>query len=118
MIKMAEKPNGRVLDDGTVEKPVAHEDRVRLSKAGDEVRKLMAAAGIETPYLDGVLNGGHLGGTVPLCREDLETMHPSILPNGLWVSDLSLLPTSQGLPTMLTTAALAMRVSRSIANRA
>ena len=41
-------------------------------------------------------------------------MHPSILPEGLWVADLSLLPRSQGLPTMLTTAALALRVSRRI----
>jgi choline dehydrogenase-like flavoprotein len=42
-------------------------------------------------------------------------MHPSSLPQDLWVADLSLLPRSQGLPTMLTAAALSVRVARNIA---
>ncbi|MGE5379333.1 MAG: GMC family oxidoreductase N-terminal domain-containing protein, partial [Candidatus Saccharibacteria bacterium] len=114
MVKLAEAANGRVLEDGTVEKPVAPEDRERLEVAAEEVRELMQRAGVQAPFVNGLLHGGHLGGTVPLQREDAETMHPSSLPNGLWVADLSLLPRSQGLPTMLTAAALAMRVSRSI----
>ncbi len=115
MVKMAEAANGKVLEDGSVEKPVTEEDRERLRKAGDEVRELMAKAGVQAPYIDGLLHGGHLGGTVPLMKEDVESMRPSILPEGLWVADLSLLPRSQGLPAILTTAALAMRVSRKIA---
>jgi choline dehydrogenase-like flavoprotein len=39
-------------------------------------------------------------------------MRPAGLPDGLWVADLSLVPTSQGLPTMATTAAIALRVAR------
>jgi len=42
-------------------------------------------------------------------------MRPSWLPDGLWVADLSLVPRSQGLPTMLLTAAVALRVARTIA---
>ena len=41
-------------------------------------------------------------------------MRPSWLPEGLWVADLSLVPHSQGLPTILLTAALALRVARNI----
>lgn len=41
-------------------------------------------------------------------------MKPSWLPDGLWVADLSLAPHSQGLPTILLTAALALRVARNI----
>jgi hypothetical protein len=44
----------------------------------------------------------------------LEKMRPLGLPRNLWVADLSLMPRSQGLPTMLTAAALALRVSKRI----
>jgi choline dehydrogenase-like flavoprotein len=114
MVKLAEAANGKVLADGSVEKPVDEEDQGRLERAAAEVREMMERAGIQAPYVDGMLHGGHLGGTVPLRSEDVDSMHPSILPEGLWVADLSLLPRSQGLPTMLTTAALALRVSRQI----
>ena len=111
MVKLAEAANGRVLDDGRVDKPLDPTDKERLRRAGEEVRRLMERAGVQPPYVDGLLHGGHLGGTVPLHREDVGSMHPSILPDGLWVADLSLLPRSQGLPTMLTVAALSKRVA-------
>ena len=56
-----------------------------------------------------------MGGTVPLRKGDVESMRPAMLPDGLWVADLSLLPRSQGLPTMLTASALSLRVARQIA---
>jgi choline dehydrogenase-like flavoprotein len=114
MVKLAEAANGKVLEDGSVEKPVDTQDQERLQRATDEVKEMMEKAGVGTPFVNGLLHGGHLGGTVPLQRGDIDSMHPSILPEGLWVADLSLLPRSQGLPTMLTTAALALRVSRQI----
>ena len=74
----------------------------------------MTASGVTGPFVDGMIHGGHIGGTVSLTKDDVKTMHPSWLPEGLWVADLSLMPRSQGLPTMLTAAALALRVIRSI----
>ena len=74
----------------------------------------MEASDVNGPFVDGMIHGGHLGGTVPLEKEDVSSMHPSWLPDDLWVADLSLLPRSQGLPTMLTTAALALRVAKRI----
>ncbi|HUL40050.1 MAG TPA: FAD-dependent oxidoreductase [Methanomassiliicoccales archaeon] len=114
MIKMADDPTGRVEADGTVRKELTSADRDRLDGASSMVEGMMSEAGVEAPFVRGMLNGGHLGGTVPLRREDVGTMHPSILPEGLYVADLSLAPESQGMPTMLTAAALAMRVSERI----
>jgi choline dehydrogenase-like flavoprotein len=117
MIKLADEENGTVLGDGTVKKEVTKKDRERLDRAVGTVRALMESAGVSGPFMEGMLNGGHLGGTVPLTKEDVATMHPSRLPEGLWVADLSLAPRSQGMPTMLTAAALALRVARKILGR-
>ena len=41
-------------------------------------------------------------------------MRPAALPPNLWVADLSLVPRSQGRPTMMLAAALALSVSKAI----
>jgi len=115
MVKLADEAKGTVRADGTVSKEVSPEDRSRLDRAAAEARDLMEEAGVDGPFIRGMLNGGHFGGTVPLAREDVGSMHPSFLPEGLWAADLSLAPRSQGMPTMLTAAALALRVARRLA---
>ncbi len=115
MIKLADTENGTVNADGTIVKSLTDVDKKNLEDAKVEAKEIMEASGVTGPYVDGLVHGGHLGGTVPLTKDDLETMHPSWLPQDLWVADLSLMPRSQGLPTMLTTAALALRVARKIA---
>jgi hypothetical protein len=114
MVKLADTEDGEVCPDGTVRKAVTARDRERLAAAAGEVRELMEASGVEGPFVEGVLNGGHLGGTVPLARKDVPAMRPSGLPEGLWVADLSLAPRSQGMPTQLLAAALALRVARRV----
>jgi len=115
MIKLADTENGRVNADGTVAKSLTDLDKQRLEEAKAEAMEIMGASGVTGPFVDGMIHGGHLGGTVPLTSEDVETMHPAWLPKNLWVADLSLMPRSQGLPTMLTAAALALRVAKRIA---
>ncbi len=115
MIKLADTEQGTVNVDGTVAKALTPVDYERLAAARIETQAIMEAAGVTGPFVDGMLYGGHLGGTVPLTRDDVETMHPSSLPQDLWVADLSLMPRSQGLPTMLTAAALSLRVVSKIA---
>jgi choline dehydrogenase-like flavoprotein len=114
MIKLADTELGTVNADGTVVKSLTEADRKRLDEAKIEAQKIMEASGVKGPFVDGMAHGRHLGGTVPLTKEDVETMHPSWLPENLWVADLSLMPRSQGLPTMLTAGALALRVARRI----
>jgi choline dehydrogenase-like flavoprotein len=117
MIKLADVEQGSVAADGTVVKALTDLDRERLEDGKARAREIMEAAGVTGPFVDGMLHGGHLGGTVPLTKEDVETMHPSWLPKDLWVADLSLMPRSQGLPTMLTAAALALRVAKRITEK-
>ncbi len=114
MIKLADTEQGIVHADGTISKSITDVDRQRLDIAKEKAIQIMEASGVSGPFVDGMIHGGHLGGTVPLTKDDVETMHPSWLPKDLWVADLSLLPHSQGLPTMLTTSALSLRVARKI----
>ncbi|TMS42685.1 MAG: GMC family oxidoreductase [Methanobacterium sp.] len=115
MVKLADEEQGTVYADGKVDKEITSHDRSRLDEAIKKAKQVMVGAGVSGPFIEGVHNGGHLGGTVPLRKEDLNDMKPSWLPDGLWVADLSLAPRSQGLPTILLTSALALRVARKIA---
>lgn len=95
-------------------KNIKREDHTRLEAAINHAKEVMEEAGVSGPYINGVHNGGHFGGTVPLNRDNISSMKPSWLPQGLWVADLSLAPRSQGMPTILLTAALALRVAHKI----
>jgi choline dehydrogenase-like flavoprotein len=114
MIKLADSENGSVAADGKVTKPLTQADIDGLETAKTEAMRILEASGVSGPFVDGMIHGGHLGGTVPLTKADVASMHPDMLPEGLWVADLSLMPRSQGLPAMLTTMALALRVSKKI----
>ena len=114
MVKLADEEQGTVHADGTVKKEISNQDKTRLDVAIKQAKQVMEGAGVSSPFIEGVHNGGHLGGTVPLSKEDVHEMKPSWLPDGLWVADLSLAPRSQGLPTILLASALALRVARRI----
>jgi choline dehydrogenase-like flavoprotein len=114
MIKLADTELGSVAADGTVTKSLTEVDLQGLDEAKVKAKEILEASGVPSPFVDGRVHGGHLGGTVPLSKDDVETMHPSNLPKNLWVADLSLMPRSQGLPTMLTAAALALKVTKQI----
>jgi ferredoxin len=114
MVKLADEEQGTVYADGKVDKEITSYDRSRLEDAISQAKQVMESAGISGPFIEGVHNGGHLGGTVPLTKEDVPFMKPSWLPERLWVADLSLSPRSQGMPTILLTSALALRVARNI----
>lgn len=114
MIKLADVEKGTVYANGKVEKSLSSNDKIRLRGAVYEAAQVMDGAGVSRPFIEGMYNGGHLGGTVPLKKDYIKDMKPSWLPEGLWVADLSLSPRSQGMPTMLLTAALALRVARKI----
>jgi choline dehydrogenase-like flavoprotein len=114
MVKLADIEDGTVFPDGHVEKEVTDKDSSKIEGAIHHAKEIMEASGVKGPFVKGMYNGGHLGGTVPLKKEDISSMKPSMLPEGLWVADLSLAPRSQGLPTIMLTAALAMRVCHNI----
>ena len=104
-----------IYADGRVEKKIMSHDHNRLDEGISKAKEIMVESGVSGPFVEGVHHGGHLGGTVPLKKEDVALMKPSWLPDDLWVADLSLAPRSQGLPTSLLASALALRVARKIA---
>jgi choline dehydrogenase-like flavoprotein len=114
MIKLADTEQGTVSADGTVTKSLTKEDYEGLDRGRAEAIRIMEASGVSGPFVDGMIHGGHLGGTTPLTRDTVEAMCPDGLPRDLWVADLSLMPRSQGLPSMLTTMALSLRVTKKI----
>ncbi|MBP2046395.1 GMC family oxidoreductase N-terminal domain-containing protein [Methanobacterium aggregans] len=114
MVKMADMEEGTVSADGSVNKNISSEDRTKIDMAVSHAKEIMETSGVSGPFVKGMYNGGHLGGTVPLKKEDVASMKPSWLPDGLWVADLSLAPRSQGLPTILLASAMALRVARKI----
>ena len=114
MVKLADMEDGTVFSDGHVEKEVTEKDKTKIDEAVHQAKEIMEVSGVKGPFLKGMYNGGHLGGTVPLKKEDISSMRPSSLPEGLWVADLSLAPRSQGLPTIMLTAALALKVCKNI----
>jgi hypothetical protein len=114
MVKLADSPNGTVSNDGRITKELTPRDVDKLEEGLKLAKQVMKMAGVEKPFITGMLNGGHLGGTVPLTKNETSSMKPSYLPENLWITDLSLIPTSQGMPTILLTSALALRVTRKI----
>jgi ferredoxin len=114
MVKLADMENGTVSSDGSVKKEIIEEDKLKIENAVSHAKEIMELSGVSGPFVNGMYNGGHLGGTVPLKKKDISSMKPSGLPEGLWVADLSLAPRSQGLPTIMLAAALAMRVCQKI----
>jgi len=114
MVKLADTEDGTVLSNGTIQKVLSEIDESKIDIAATHAQEIMEDSGVSGPFVKGIYNGGHLGGTVPLKKEDIQSMKPSKLPEGLWVADLSLAPRSQGLPTIMLTSALAMRVCKII----
>ncbi|MGC9516671.1 MAG: GMC family oxidoreductase N-terminal domain-containing protein [Methanomicrobiales archaeon] len=114
MIKLADTEKGTVFEDGRIKKQITSHDNSRFNEAILQAEKIMKKSGISGPYIQGLYNGGHLGGTAPLEKESADSMKPPGMPDNLWVADLSLVGQSQGMPTILLTAALALKVSRKI----
>lgn len=114
MVKLADTSNGSVSSEGVVKKEITDEDKSKINDAISHAEDIMELSGVSGPFINGMYNGGHLGGTLPLKKGDISSMKPSGLPEGLWIADLSLAPRSQGLPTIMLTSALAMRVCKII----
>lgn len=111
MIKIQDEPVGYVCPDGTVSKPVSQEDQLRLQEGCAIAREILAKAGADDKsFVTSRPQGGHPGGTAAIGRivnSDLQTEV-----NKLFVCDASVLPTSPGLPPILTITALAKRLAK------
>lgn len=111
MIKLADSEEGTVSAAG-IGKALTARDQARLDEGVRFCREILLRVGVaEAGIILGTLNAGHPGGMLPLTTADAATLHPSRLPQNLYVADATLFPTSLGNPPILTIMALARRIS-------
>lgn len=114
MIKMADEEHGGV-SDRKADKTLSAPDHAVLKTAVEQCTELLLRMGVrrEDVFL-GTVNAGHPGGMLPLTAADRDTLHPSVLPANLYVSDASLFPASMGNPPILTILALSKAIARTL----
>ena len=114
MVKIADEGGGRV-DGRRVHTHLTPTDTERLAEGAALAREVLGGIGVDpASTFEGVVNGGHPGGTLPLTRSSARTLHDDRLPENVFVADATLFPRSLGLPPILTIVALAKRVARVI----
>jgi len=116
MVKLADSNEGTVTRK-KVSKPLTAGDREALDNATSTCVEALARMGIDrSRTFLGVLNAGHPGCSLPLTRDEAQTMHSPKLPDNVYVADATILPRSLGNPPILTIVALAKRVSKLLRN--
>lgn len=117
MIKLADT-NAGTLSGRKIDKTLTIRDHEKLEKATALCGEILGRLGVhKDDVFLGTINAGHPGGMVPLTASDALSMHPSNLPENLYVADASLFPASIGNPPVLTIMAMAKRIAKVILNR-
>jgi choline dehydrogenase-like flavoprotein len=113
MTKIIDDPAGRVYKDGTFSKPITARDRERLQEGFSISREILVKAGAKSKSITASrVQGAHPGGTAAIgtvVDTDLQTKV-----DNLFVCDASVLPASPGMPPILTIAALATRLAKTL----
>ncbi len=114
MTKIADEPVGRVYPDGEFSKPVTDRDRTRLQAGSSVAKEILIKAGADRQSI--VISkpqGAHPGGTAAIGKVVDQNLQTEV--ENLYVSDASVLPTSPGLPPILTIVALSKRLAKRLA---
>jgi len=113
MTKIRDEPTGHVNVNGTFVKPVSENDWKKLNEGSLISRKILVEAGADSrSILVSKVQGGHPGGTAAIgtiVDKDLQTRVEN-----LFVCDGSVLPSSPGMPPILTIVALAKRLAKTL----
>lgn len=114
MIKLADCTEGNIFQ-GKVHKDLTDLDRSTLQEGIGLCQELLGKMGVRKGEVFlGTLNAGHPGGMLPLSASEALSLHPSVLPENLYVADATILPKSPGGPPILTLMALAKKISTRI----
>jgi choline dehydrogenase-like flavoprotein len=109
MTKICDEPAGRVNPDGSISKPVTKKDWEKLNEGSRISREILAKAGARNFHVSGA-QGAHPGGTAAIGRVVDKNLQTEV--DNLFVCDASVLPTSPGLPPILTLIALAKHLAK------
>ena len=111
MIKIKDEPIGCVHNDGNIRKTMTSEDSRKLNASIPIAKEILQKAGVGHRYITTKAIGGyHPGGTAAIGQVVDRNLETEI--KNLFVSDASVLPTSPGLPPMLTIMALSKRLAK------
>jgi choline dehydrogenase-like flavoprotein len=114
MTKINDEPTGRVHPDGRFSKAVTTSDRAKLDAGSAHSARILTAAGADPKSIVvSRVQGAHPGGTAAIGKVVDARLQTAI--QGLYVCDASVLPTSPGLPPILTICALARRLGKQLA---
>jgi len=112
MVKAADESRGTYVA-GRLEKALTPADRSRISEGIDLCTEIFGRLGIPARDLvQGTLNAGHPGGTLPLTAAESASLHHKHLPENVYVADATLLPEALGRPPILTIVALARKIAK------
>lgn len=114
MTKIVDEPVGRVYSDGKVSKPVTGRDGKRLTAGSSIATEILVKAGADRQSI--VISrpqGAHPGGTAAIGKVVDQELQTDV--DNLFVCDASVLPTSPGLPPILTIVALGKRLAKRLA---
>jgi choline dehydrogenase-like flavoprotein len=113
MTKISDEPSGRIYPDGTFSKPVTEKDREKFNEGIAICREILIKAGADSKSIKSTkVQGSHPGGTAAIgsiVDNNLQTKA-----DNLFVCDASVFPTSSGKPPILTIAALAKRLAKTL----
>jgi choline dehydrogenase-like flavoprotein len=105
MTKIKDRPEGVVNRDGTIDKDIFPEDITKLREGSRLAKEILVNLGVEEKSIFVCKpRGAHPGGTAGIGRIVNSNLETEI--KNLFVCDVSVFPTSKGLPPILTLLAL------------
>ena len=114
MTKIVDESTGCVYPDGTFSKAITKRDRARLDEGSRISKEILIKAGVDSKSIVvSKVQGAHPGGTAAVGKIVDNNLQTSV--DNLFVCDASVLPTSPGLPPIMTIIALGKRLARTLA---
>ncbi|MFW6206645.1 MAG: GMC oxidoreductase, partial [Gemmatimonadota bacterium] len=109
MIKIKDRVSGEIAPDGSIDKPLAEEDRRRLDHGIGVARRILERAGCDPDAtVVSPLRGTHPSATARIGELVDRSLQTPV--KGLYVCDASVFPEALDAPTVLTIIALGRRL--------
>jgi len=113
MVKIADESNGKILEDGSIEKKLTINDAKYLMDGYDKAAEILLEAGVdESSIVSTPIRGAHPGGTAAVGRVVDKSLETEI--KGLYIADASVIQRAPGKPPILNINSLAKKAAENI----